>query len=185
LNYQFDDNLKLIKASFANYADYIKDQDKWYLYDIRETTFGPQETKSNHVSQYAWDSAIDPQILRVLGVKYLGKLSLSGLRQTIRYRKANGLNAGPYQLAFWKKIVQPIATIVMMFLAIPFIFGPLRNSTMGLKIVSGILVGFCFYTLNGIFGHVSLLYPVHPFWGATLPTIIAFVVGCWMLKKVF
>ena len=170
-------------ASYAQYGDYQGDH--WVLYNIQETHFSPENVTSQNIAAARWDSVIDPNIVRVVGQKYLEKLSLVGLWQTISYRQKNSLHAGPYQLAFWQKCVQPFATLVMMFLAIPFVFGPLRSSTMGLRLMVGILIGFLFHTLNDLFGPLTLVYQVPPILGALLPTLLFFAVGVVLMRKEF
>lgn len=180
--YQFDKDMHLQKASFANHADY-KD-DHWVLHDIQETSFEENKTSRRKITKLDWHSQIDPQILNIVGVKDLDELSLPGLWQTIQYRKANELDANPYKLAFWQKILRPIATLVMMFLAIPFVFGPLRSATMGLRMLVGVLVGFIFYTFNQLFGPLTLVYQMPPLIGACLPTLLFFIAGLFFLRRV-
>ncbi len=59
------------------------------------------------------------------------------------------------QVAFWQRLAQPFTTLVMMMLAIPFIFGPLRSSTMGLRFIAGALMGFGFHMINRLFWTVK------------------------------
>ena len=68
--------------------------------------------------------------------------------------------------------MQPLATLVMIGLAVPFIFGSLRTVTMGLRILIGVIIGFSFYTLNEFLGPFSLVYQVSPFWAAAMPVIL-------------
>lgn len=179
--YELNSQMELQKASFARYADYEKDH--WILHDIKETLFEKDKTSRNHIAVQNWESHIDPNVLGLMGVKDLDDLSLTGLWQTIRYRKANALDAKPYQLAFWQKISRPLATLVMMFLAIPFIFGPLRSATMGLRMLVGVLVGFAFYTFNQLFGPLTLVYQIPPILGALLPTAFFLGFGLFLLKR--
>jgi len=72
----------------------------------------------------------------------------------------------------------------MLFLAIPFIFGPLRSVTMGLRLVSGVVVGFSFYMLNQFFGPFSLVYNVPPFVAALLPSLLFFIIGVFLMRRV-
>ena len=180
--YEFDKNLILEKAVYASYADYINDH--WVLKDIQETHFYPDRVeKFSHESQ-DWKSVLSPKLLSVAGEKYLERLSMSGLWHTIQYRSKNGLDVHPFLLAFWQRLIQPISVAVMMFLAVPFIFGPLRSSTMGLRLVLGILMGFSFHTFNEMFGQFSLVYRLSPLLGATIPTALFFGIGIILLKRV-
>lgn len=179
--YQFNANMQLKKASFAHHADF--QDDHWILYNIEETVFTKKRLMHNYVAQQKWVSDIDPDILRIIGVKELDELSLTGLWQAIKYRQANELEVRSYQLAFWQKMVRPVATLVMMFLAIPFIFGPLRSATMGFRMVVGILIGFVFYTFNQLFGPLTLVSSISPLVGAWLPTLFFLGIGLMMLRK--
>lgn len=179
--YEFDDAMKLKRSSFAKTAHY--ENGAWVLHDIRETTFADNRTSHQTVESMPWESHIDPTLLSLVQVKDIDELSLKGLWQTIDYRRQNHLDPKPYQLAFWQKLFRPIATLVMMFLAIPFIFGPLRQSSMGLRVLVGVFVGFAFYTCNELFGPLTLLYPVPPVIGASLPIMVFFIVGMLMLKR--
>lgn len=180
VSYEFNDQQELIEASQAQYADYINEL--WVLYDVSVTTFKGTHIEQAKYDKLDWHSHIDPTILRIVGTKYLDELSLIGLWQTIDYRKKNDLDYRPYQLAFWQKVMQPFAIVMMMFLAVPFVFGPLRSSTKGFKLVVGILLGFSFYIFHKLFGPLTLVYQIHPIIGASLPTIIFFMGGCYALK---
>lgn len=180
--YQFDKNMVLQKTSFAREAKYEDNQ--WTMYDIKETRFEEAGTIKNSLSSQTWLSHIEPNMINVLNVKDMDELSLQGLWKTMRYRQENALDAKPYELAFWQKIVRPFATLVMMFLAIPFIFGPLRSSTMGLRMLVGIFVGFGFYTINQLFGPLTLVYALPSILGAWLPLFVFFGAGLFLLRRI-
>lgn len=180
--YQLDENMALKKTSFAREAKYENNQ--WTMYDIKETRFEEERTFKNEMASQVWPSHIEPNIINVLNVKDMDELSLQGLWQTMRYRQENALDAKPYELAFWQKIVRPFATLVMMFLAIPFIFGPLRSSTMGLRMLVGVFVGFGFYTINQLFGPLTLVYPLPSILGAWLPLFVFLGMGIFLLRRV-
>ena len=98
---------------------------------------------------------LDPEVLQTSKIKHLECLTLIKLYRVIKSRIAQELNATEYERAFWMKMTQPFAALVMVFLAVPFAFGPLRSASMGLKILIGVLVGFSFHTLNSIFGPLT------------------------------
>lgn len=88
-------------------------------------------------------------------------------------------------LAFWQRILQPITTMIMILLAIPFIFGPLRSVSIGLRLMSGVLVGLCFYILNNFFSQVGLVYQLPPYLAASmLPSLfLGFAVFLFKWKR--
>lgn len=179
--YEFDSNFALRQASKASYADYIMDH--WVLYDVEVTSLSEESLQTQYYSQMDWYSKIEPNILRIVGTKYLEELSLVGLWQTMHYRKQNDLDYRPYQLAFYQKILQPFSIMIMMFLAVPFVFGPLRSATQGLKLVIGMVIGFLFHTVNDLFGPLTLVYQIHPIIGACLPAFLFLALGFYALKR--
>lgn len=179
--YEFDKNLALEKASKASYADYHHDH--WVLHAVEETIFEDSLIKTMHYEKMDWYSSIEPNILRIVGTKHLDELSLVGLWRAMQYRMQNNLDYKAYQLALYQKILQPISVIVMMFLAVPFVFGPLRSATQGLKLVIGMVVGFLFYTINDLFGPLTLVYQIHPLVGASLPMLLFLALGLYILKR--
>ena len=180
--YIFDGQQDLKIASYAHHA--LFDKDHWVLYNVRQTIFYPDHTDSQKMATQQWVSHIDPKILSLVEVKDLNELSLQGLWSTIQYRQANGLDAGHYQLAFWQKLMRPFAVMIMMFLAIPCIFGPLRSATMGLRILAGVMLGFVFYTFDQLFGPLMLVYHLPPILGACLPSLLFLGAGLLLLKRV-
>ena len=141
--YDMDDNLQLRESSYAESATF--EGDHWVLSQVHNTQFLKDGTDSSFQPTQIWSSQIAPDIVGIVGSKALDELNLLELWRSIDYRRQNHLNARPYQLALWQKIARPFSTFVMIFLAIPFVFGPLRRATMGLRILVGVLVGFAFF----------------------------------------
>lgn len=173
-DYEFDDNLSLKSVTFIQDAVY---QDNiWTFHDIKKSMITPTEVTSASHSQETKAKWIDPQILNVALVDP-DDLSMRGLSQYADYLQDNGLDNKPYLLNFWKKALQPLAIIVMILLSVPFIFGPLRSATMGLRLVAGIIMGFSFYVLSEILGPLALVYQWPPFLAAIAPIMIFGVIG--------
>lgn len=179
--YQFDDDLQLLTASYARSGEYHRES--WNLFDVNESHFFPKKVTTQYYSSAVWHSVINPQVLEVVAVDKLEQLSVMDLWRTIHYRQANELETEHHWLTFWQKILHPFATLVMMLLAIPFVFGPLRSVTMGVRIVIGVLVGFSFHTLNALFGPMSLVYDLPPLMGAMLPTFMFALIGYALVKR--
>lgn len=178
--YRFDEQHRLIENAAAESASYTNH--RWHLNAVRVTTLTPKKTMVKTYNTLPWDVHLTPKML-VMDRLSPNQMSLRRLHQTIRYRQQSGLRTGQYQLVFWQRIMQPLATAVMMLLAIPFIFGPLRNVTMGLRIMTGVIVGFSFYILNQFFGPTSLVYQFPPLIAALLPTLLFALLGVWLLRR--
>jgi lipopolysaccharide export system permease protein len=179
--FRFDDHHRLKIAreisqiKFANYS--------WTAYDVKQTEFLEDHTKATRFDTLSWDVPVKPQILHITGSNP-DEMTLHELNRYLREQKRNQQNVQNYKIAFLQRIIQPITTMVMMLLAIPFIFGPLRSSTMGSKLLVGATVGFGFHILNQFFGPVSLVFQWPPEIAALGPTVIFAVVGFYLMRRV-
>ena len=112
-------------------------------------------------------------------------LSVFGLYEYVRYLKDNGLDAAIYEQALWSKVVAPLVTAVMVFLSIPFVFGPLRSVGVGHRILVGTLAGVGFYIINQMFAYVGLVFGFSPSLSALAPAGLAFLSGYYMLRRLY
>lgn len=176
--YFIDDNKKLTVASHAREGNY--ENGHWLFNDVEESQIYRDHVTSKKFAKQAWNIHLDERLLGVSNV-HPDQMSLRKLQAYIQYRHQNDLGAGAYEFAFWKRLMQPLSTLVMIFLAVPFIFGPLRSVSMGLRIVTGIIVGFSFYILNQFFGPISQVYQIPAFLAALLPTLTFAGIGALLL----
>jgi len=155
----------------------------WVAIDVEMTYFSPE----NKMSRFQAD-LLDTVSLP-LGPAFFKHIERSPDEMTIKsiYNRISNLQAhqdvSKEQLIFWQRLLQPLNTLLMMILAIPFIFGPLRSSTMGAKLIVGIAMGFGFYIMNQMFGFISQVYQIAPFIGASLPLFLFSFFGFYLLKK--
>lgn len=180
--YQFDSDRKLIEVSTAESA--VKEKKRWRLNQIQGTRFDDNKTEVIQTDTQYVDNLLEPEILETAAVKHPERLSLMALWRTIQHRSKNELNANNYELAFWSKIFQPFLIIIMVFIAVPFVFGPLRSSSMGFRILAGIFVAYLFHTLNGMFAPLALVYQVPPLIAVLIPLMIFSGLGFFLIKKV-
>lgn len=110
--------------------------------------------------------------------------SLVYLWGVVKLRKAAGLVATLFELTFWQRAIQPITTLVMICLGIPFIFGSLRSVSTTVRLVTGIAVGILFYMLNRFFGPITLLYQFPPVLAALCPTLLFLAIYAYMLRRI-
>lgn len=168
-DYEFDKDLKL--KNVTSIQDAVYQDNHWQFNDIKTTIITPTLVSTATQEKDTKVKWIDPHILNVALVDP-DDLSMRGLWQYADYLQGNDLDNKPYLLNFWKKALQPLAIIVMMLLSVPFIFGPLRSASMGLRLLAGIIMGFSFYVLSEIFGPLALVYQWPPFLAAFAPIII-------------
>lgn len=172
--YQFDDQHRLQVAYYADSLSFKNDQ--WLMKDGVKTSFYDERTKSLSFKEAPWDLKINTNLLNV-GLVNPEEMSLPKLSKFVHYLEQNGLQSSEYKFNFWQRIFQPFASLVMIFLAIPFVLGALRTSSMGWRIVIGILTGFAFFILNAMLGQLSIVYQIPPFMAASLPLIVFAIFG--------
>lgn len=167
--YQFDDNLELQSVISAQSAIYSRDA--WELQQVTQLDFTPDRIGKQHWPVLRWASSLTPDKLGVVTIKP-EMLSLRGLTDYVDYLQQNAQDSSRYQLAYWRKILQPLTIVAMLLMALSFIFGPLRSVTMAARVLMGILTGFGFYMANEVFGPMALVYQLPPLAGAMLPSLL-------------
>lgn len=179
--FHFDAQHGLKFARFIREAKYTEPY--WTVYGVEQTDFTSDRTVAQYYPSMPWDVPVKPKILQISSNEP-DEMTLHELNRYIREQKRSQLNAQTYKLAFFQRIIQPITTMVMMVLAIPFIFGPLRSSTMGSKLVVGITAGFSFHLLNHFFGPLSTVFQWPSELAAIVPTVIFAFIGYYLMKRV-
>lgn len=109
---------------------------------------------------------------------------LLSLYQTAQYRKASGLSYRHLSYAFWQRLIQPLTSIVMMCLSLPFVFGGLRQASLGRRVMVGVLIGAGFYIANQFLGLFSMVFPISPLVAASFPTVIFCLLCVTLLRKI-
>ncbi|MBD2858173.1 LPS export ABC transporter permease LptG [Spongiibacter sp. KMU-158] len=178
--YRFDENRELTANTFAERASY--QEGYWLMEEVSAVEFAETEATKKRYSELRWDTELSPELLNIL-VLDPEDLSISGLWRYANYLDKQGLNAGDYQLAFWNKILQPLMILGMVMVAISFIFGPLRQVTMGFRVFIGVMVGIIFRTLQDILGPSSLVYGFDPVYASVIPIVVCFAIGVVLLAK--
>ena len=180
--FRFDEDHHLRIARHIKQIEYDKTRG-WHAYGIAETVFHNTRTEAKNFPEMQWDVSLKPGILSI-GSTEPDEMTLNQLHQFLRAQKSNQQTALNYQLAYLQRLVQPLTTVVMMLLAIPFIFGPLRSSTMGSKLLAGAAVGFGFHIMNRFFGPVSQVFQWPPEVAAFGPTCLFALLGIYLMRRV-
>lgn len=179
--FERDDKHRLVKLTQAKSAVYRKGQ--WVLQGMLSSDIDEHGVVSAEVAEVPWQTNLSPDLLNVVTVKP-NTLSIFGLYEYVQYLTDNGLDAATYEQALWGKIVAPLVTAVMVFLSIPFVFGPLRSVGVGHRILVGTLAGVGFYILNQMFTYMGLVFGFNPLLSAMAPAMLAFLIGYLMLRRV-
>jgi lipopolysaccharide export system permease protein len=188
--YEFDREFHLKAVVTARHADYQGDN-VWRLAEVSETNFSSRSadisatvtTKTAPTRDLV--SEITPDILSVLFADP-DRMSAYGLAAYTKHLAENNQNTERYEIAFWKKLIYPLAVLVMMALALPFAYLHFRAGGVSLKIFIGIMIGVSFQLLNSLFSHLGLLNTWPAFATAVLPSasfLLLAIGALWWVQK--
>lgn len=178
--YVFDEDQQLeetLSSPFAVYQD-----DHWILYETVKRSISADAIKQEFIAELRWDTLLKPEVVSVVSVTP-ENLSIVKLKGYIEYLKTNGLNSKEYELSFWSKLIAPLTISGMIVLAMPFVFGSLRNVGAGQRILVGFMLGLGFFIFNRLIGNAGLVYIDHPWIAAVIPTLVVLIVGVVLLKR--
>ncbi len=180
--FEFDEQRRLRVIIQADRAFYH--HDGWHLRNVTQHFISSAGITTRHLPQTHWKYRLTPEMLDVVLVDPQN-LSAWGLYRYINYLQENKQATEQYQQAFWSKIVAPFNTLIMMFLAIPFIFGPLRLVSVGQRVLVGALVGIGFFLFTRLFSQLGLVFNLPLFLSAAFPAFLCLGLGVVMLRRIY
>jgi lipopolysaccharide export system permease protein len=155
----------------------------WHATGVRETTILNNKTIPSQCDAMIWDGALNPNLLGGSQAS-LSEMNLVDLHAYIHALHKNHLSEPQAEFMYWQRVIQPITSLVMMGLAIPFVFGPLRSSTMGSKLLAGVSVGFGFHLINHFFGPLSQVLAWTPWFAAIMPTLLFGLLSLYLMQYI-
>lgn len=168
--YDFDDSAKLRSVTDALEGSYIPPA-SWRLSGVVRTNLRDDRAEVIQLPDQEWHSALNPDILAVLMVAP-ERMSLLHLSAYVKHLAENNQKTQRYDIALWKKVIYPLAALVMVALALPFGYTHNRVSGVSLKIFSGVMIGVFFYMLNGLFSSLGAINSWSPVVSAIAPSAL-------------
>jgi lipopolysaccharide export system permease protein len=95
----------------------------------------------------------------------------------IQFLTDNKLRAEVFEVELYKRLVKPITLIAMILLAMLFIFGSTRDTTLGRKIFFGIAIGLSFELISRIGGAMALSFDFSPLLSTFIPAIAIMIIA--------
>lgn len=179
--YEFDDDNSLSMIMTAARAQYKSDV--WQLIDVVQTQFRDDRVKVGHIDQLERQTLVTPELLSVVVMKPQ-TMSVVAIAQLVDYLEENGLDSQQYRYAFWGRLMTPLASLVMLLVSVPFVFGGLRSVHTGQRIFIGILVGFGFYVVSQISSQMGQVYALNPLLAALVPSVLFMLIGIRAIRKI-
>ncbi len=181
--YIVDEEDNLTKTIWAASARFFPDEVSGYWVFERVVMTDLVKRETDRIESMVWDTSLTPELINTEILVEPDKMSIAELNRKIDYMQEQGLNANKFRLGFWTKALQPLASLTLVFVAISFIFGPLRETTMGMRIVSGLVVGILFKFVQDLLSPASLVFGFPPLLATLIPMAICVLAGAYLLKR--
>ncbi|MDH0565529.1 LPS export ABC transporter permease LptG [Acinetobacter courvalinii] len=178
----FDQDYRLQSFVNAEKGQFVKDGE-WTLEQSHQVDLLAQGNaiKTDHPQQ-SLGLALQPKYVHMVTLDP-EDLSPSQLISFMRYMDEYSQVPKTYELAFWQKVTSPFALITLVLIACSFIFGPLRQQSMGFRLVIALFTGLGFFYLQDFLGYASLVYAPSPAWFVLMPVVLIFMVGSYLLYR--
>lgn len=177
--YDFDQENFLKSVTEAEEAAFVVNEG-WRLKGVVKTILEGDVARVERNERGVWHSAVNPELLSVLMVTP-DRMSLFGLLNYTQHLSENRQTTASYEIALWKKLLYPLATLVMVALALPFGYSHNRVGGVSLKIFAGVMLGILFYALNGLFSNLGIINAWPPFASAAAPSALFLCAAIGML----
>jgi lipopolysaccharide export system permease protein len=168
--FNFDPQHRLRSIGRASNAS-IDANNVWRLENYRESRIEEDRVVPRGPSTETIRTRLSPEFLG-LAVLDPGSLPGLGLLSYIRHLKQNGLDARAYETAFWARIARTVAVAIIVVLAVPFAFGPMRSTGTGARTVVGIMIGVVFFLLAKMLESGGAVFDLPPVVIAWVPTAL-------------
>ncbi len=169
--YHYDrEALQLIRADGAHRVGA-----SWQLENARRRVLSARASREEALPDFHWANGVQPATLQQLQ-KDRQQSSLGALWALSGFLRANGLDSRSTDLQLYQRLALPLTALVMILLALPFVFGNQRSAAQGTRLVVGILLGTGYYLVQAMLANLALLLAWPPALAVFLPNL-AFALG--------
>ena len=124
--------------------------------------------------------AFDQDLIDSLEKKPKDLTTFTILKQ-IQFLTDNKLRAEVFEVELYKRLVKPINLVAMILLAMLFIFGSIRDASLGRKIFFGVAIGLSFELISRIGGALALSFDLSPLLSTFVPAIAIMIIASTVL----
>ena len=148
----------------------------WALQNFGETRFTEGTISATSVPRHLQRFNVDAELLGIAALRPRS-LSMSGLSAYLSYLAGNGLDTRAYETELWRRIGDVSAVVAMPVLAIGFVFGSLRRSGAGARLLLGVLIGLAYFLVSRTLASSGQVYALEPALVGLLPALLLAVVA--------
>lgn len=172
---------RLAAMGRATRASALK-EGEWQLEDYAESRFSDDYVSGRRASTRVLPSGIGGSFLG-LATSEPKDIGLRSLWRLMQGLSGNGLDARPFEFAFWSRAARTVAIVFAVLLAVPFVFGPLRSSGTGARTMIGLLIGITFFLAQRMLESGAIVFDAPPVLLAWLPTLCLALVAMALVAR--
>jgi lipopolysaccharide export system permease protein len=165
----FDDDRNLVSMGRAERASMYPDG-LWHLEGLDESTFDNGVVSISSKSDHPLEPGLSPELMGLSEIRPQ-TMSVRDLYGYSSYLKRNDLDAGSYDIIMWFRIAGILSVAIMTTLAVPFVFGSLRSSGGGVRLLIGIMIGVGYFLANRTLANSGQVFDLNPILVASIPSL--------------
>ena len=183
--FELDRNYRLLRHIKAKRARVASDEKILALQNAEVLIFGQENRMRKQVVE---------QFQVPFSISELSRTMPESLRQEhmnsyqlysyIKFLKHNELNADIYELALWERFSTVLSILVVILLALPWIFGSVQSAETGKRFFVAVLLGLSYIIVSRIFGNLAIGYHLPAWLGTFSPIILFSLPGFYLLKAI-
>lgn len=178
--FRFDDT-RPVEITYAKSAEH--NDEGWLLKDVRKVRVENSQVHQELLEQEQWPNIIADNLFDVLSVDP-DEMGAKDLYSYVGYLKDNHLESRQYELAFWNRFILPLSSLVMLMLALPFIFGSQRTGGAGQRLFIGVMLGIGYFLASRLLNQLGLVYGLPGFLSAVLPPLLFLGLAYGLLRRI-
>nr|WP_298723865.1 LPS export ABC transporter permease LptG [uncultured Steroidobacter sp.] len=180
--FSFDAQRRLRSVGRANSAS-IDENNLWRLENYLESRIDRERVLTSKAAETQLQTRLSPEFLG-LAVLDADSLTGRGLYSYIQHLRSNGLDSREYETALWARIARTVAVAIIVVLAVPFAFGPMRSTGTGARTVVGIMIGVGFFLMAKMLESGGEVFNMPPIMVAWLPTLLLTIITTIAISRV-
>jgi lipopolysaccharide export system permease protein len=182
----FEFNPEKQQLNFYLHADQaeMKNPQQWLYKNLIVKNYQEKDVVTRHEAEQVRESYLTEKQLRVME-QPINSLSPTGLYQYLKYLRASEQATERFEMIFWQKATLPVAVIIMMLCSFPFVFGSLRSSSAGKRIILATITGFAFHLFSQSTINLGLMLDLNPLFTTLAPIITFPLLAAALMRRVF
>lgn len=179
---KYDNALRLQQYMTAPEGHYDSVKNVWILPKVVQLDYTGLNIIRSESTNYYWRTTIEPKYFSVLVIAP-EDMSAMGLLKYMAHLDINHQSTRRYKIAFWGKLMYPIACISMSLIALAFIPNNRRSINLGGKLFAGILIGISFFFTTRLVGFLAFIFHWNAILSAVTPTALLLAAGWYFVLR--